>query len=46
MSATIRAAGNLYAVLALRTFEEVGLAHALEIQRYGNKFKTPSRGPQ
>lgn len=41
MQTAIRAAGNLGAVLAVRTLEEIGLAHAMEIQVRRMKFKRP-----
>ena len=39
MPAAVRAAGNFGAVLALRTFKQVGFAHAFQILPRGEKLK-------
>jgi len=41
MHAAIRATRDFYAVLALRTFEEVRFAHELEILNHAGDFKPP-----
>jgi hypothetical protein len=39
MPAAVRPAGNFGAVLALRTFKQVGLAHAIQLLPEGGKLK-------
>ena len=46
MQATVHTAGNFHAVLALRTLEEIGLAHRHEIQPCAGNFKPPSPCPR
>ena len=43
MHAAVRAAGNLRAVLAQRTFENIRPAHAFEIQPRAKKLKPPAQ---